>query len=155
MSRHLDWILRADQIALHVRAATWEEAIRRLARPLKDRGYVKDSYSDAVVAREREFPTGLLVGDTNVAIPHADAEHVMTSSLAVGFLEYPIKFQRMDDPAESVDVGVVFLLAVANPDEQTDALSKVMDLIRDQDFLKAGRSFRSTEEALAHLSHRL
>ena len=46
-----------ELIAVDVQAETSEEAIRKVGQIFLDNGFVKDTYIDAVVAREKVYPT--------------------------------------------------------------------------------------------------
>lgn len=59
-----------------VEAANAEEAIRKVGQRFYDEGFVKDTYIDAVVAREKNYATGLQLADIAVAMPHTDPQHV-------------------------------------------------------------------------------
>ncbi|WP_197033444.1 PTS sugar transporter subunit IIA, partial [Streptococcus pyogenes] len=48
--------------------------------------------------------------------------HVNESNVAVGILKNPVKFNSMIDPKDRLDVELVFLLAVKNPDSQVKLL---------------------------------
>ena len=48
-----------ELIAVDVQAETSEEAIRKVGQIFLDNGFVKDTYIDAVIAREKVYPTGL------------------------------------------------------------------------------------------------
>lgn len=60
-------ILEPEAILLDVRATTAEEVIRLLAARLETLGYVKTTYADAVVSREKNLPTGLPLGRTKMS----------------------------------------------------------------------------------------
>ena len=45
--------------------------------------------------RESVYPTGLPVGEINVAIPHTDPEHVNNAAICLGILEKPVTFNVM------------------------------------------------------------
>ena len=47
--------------------------LRKLSQKLIQKGYVKDSFEAALLEREKEFPTGLQLENTAVAIPHTYA----------------------------------------------------------------------------------
>ena len=40
-------------------AETWEDVMKSLGQKLIDEGYTKESYIDALITREKDFPTGL------------------------------------------------------------------------------------------------
>ncbi len=112
-----------------------EEAITFLAKKLYEFGYVKEGYLEAVLEREQKFPTGLYLGDINVAIPHADIKYANKSGIAIVVLKNPVKFKRMDNPSEEVPVHIIFLLVIVQPDEYVKFLSKLTSAFGNQEFL--------------------
>ena len=62
--------IQAEDIQLGLPSVTKEEAIRAAGALLAKRGYVDDSYADAMVEREKLVSTYMGMG---VAIPHAPA----------------------------------------------------------------------------------
>lgn len=92
------------------------EIIHELVEYLCKIGYVKDTYEKAIHVRELDFPTGLeLQGSYNVAIPHAETEHVIRPAIALAILEDSIEWESMEDPDENISVHLVFLLAIKDP----------------------------------------
>ncbi|MFX0173874.1 MAG: PTS sugar transporter subunit IIA [Candidatus Hodarchaeota archaeon] len=92
------------------------EVIHELVEYLCKIGYVKDTYEKAIQFRELDFPTGLeLQGSYNVAIPHAETEHVIRPAIALAILENSIEWESMEDPDENISVHLVFLLAIKDP----------------------------------------
>ena len=114
-----------------------EEVIGFLSDELFKNGYVKETFKPAVIKREKKYPTGLQLGDINVAIPHTDIEHVIKSGVAVCTLSSPIKFHRMDKPGEEIPVHVVFLLAVSEPNEYVKFLSKLTSSFGKKETIRA------------------
>ena len=112
-----------------VKARDSDEVITALINLLIERGYVKETYLNNVLQRERVYPTGLrLKGGIDVALPHGDVEHVKDMSMAVGVLEKPVRFHEMgSDPKEGniVDASIVFVLAVNDPKLLVPYLSKL------------------------------
>src|SRR5699024_10293844 len=49
-----------------------------MAAVLQAEGFVKESFEAAIVAREAKYPTALPTVPEEIAIPHADAEHILT-----------------------------------------------------------------------------
>ncbi len=78
----------------------------------------------ALLEREEEFPTGLQIGDINVAVPHADHIYVKESEIILCTLENPVEFQRMDNPEKEVKVSIIILMAINNPDTHIEVLQK-------------------------------
>lgn len=100
-------------------------------------GKCEESYVDALKEREKVFPTGVLVQDIGVAIPHTDPEHVKESAIAIATLKHPVTFYHMGtNPSEGmkVDVNFVIMLAIAGRNH-LEMLQKAIQLIQDQDIL--------------------
>lgn len=130
MENHIDILVYKD-----LSAKNWDEALRKLSKFLYERGYVKDTYEEALVRREHEFPTGLEIPDkVNVAIPHADVEHVNKQALLISILDQPIKVGKMDDPDEKIDIHLILLLAIKNPDGYVKFLSDLTTLFQVDEF---------------------
>ncbi|EJN55089.1 PTS sugar transporter subunit IIA [Loigolactobacillus coryniformis] len=113
-----------------------ESALSFLADQLTAASYTKDSYTNAVLTREKVFPTGLPTGTINVAIPHADSEHVNTSTLGIMTLAEPVKFHNMGDPDTTLDISLIIMLAIAEPHGQVTMLQKLMGIVQDQAHLE-------------------
>ena len=108
-----------------------QEAIRVTAQRLYHVGYVKESYADAVLDREKTFPTGIENEGYNFAIPHTDCSHVNRPAIAIATFSKPVKFARMDLENESTEVRVLFMLAITEPEMQLGALRSLMQLLQD------------------------
>ena len=111
------------------------EVLAYMAEYLQSKGLVKDSYSKAITDREAEFPTGLFTGNINIAIPHADTEHVEKAAICVGVLEEPIIFRAMDDPDKELEIRLIIMLALKEAHGHIEMLQKVVELIKDQEAL--------------------
>ncbi|WP_017209708.1 PTS sugar transporter subunit IIA [Clostridium beijerinckii] len=138
--------MNSDLIALNLEVKNKEEVIQELGKRMFEKGYVKSTYIDAVLEREKTLPTGLDIGEMCVAIPHTDSKHVNESNVALAVLKNPVEFRNMIDPSKKVEVMVVFLLAINNPDSQVTLLSKLMSVFQNVELLKQIKSSSSTEE---------
>lgn len=125
-----------DLILLDVTAKDSKDIIQRLGKNMLEKGYVKNTYIDAVLEREASLPTGLDIGALCVAIPHTDSGHVNQSAVSVAILHNSVKFHSMIEPANVIDVQLVFLLAVKDPDGQIDLLQSLMSVFQNIDLLK-------------------
>ncbi|WP_029452879.1 PTS sugar transporter subunit IIA [Clostridium algidicarnis] len=112
------------------------EVLTLLASRLCELGLVKDTYKKAILDREEQYPTGLFIGEANVAIPHADIKHVNQASICVGILENPVKFNAMDEPTNEIDVSLVIMMALTEAHGHIDMLQKVVKLIQNQELVK-------------------
>ena len=90
-----------------------DDVLNEMADYLAAKGAVKPSYGAAVIARENVFPTGIPCEPIGVAIPHSDRALVEDTTILVAKLPQGVTFTRIDDGDLTVDVRVVFMLAVA------------------------------------------
>lgn len=126
-------------VKLNMKVETWEDALRQLSALLYEKEFVKESYKKGIIEREKKFPTGLkLQGNLNVALPHADIEHVLKPALAIGMLEKPVKFRNMADPEDIVDnVKLVFIPVLTQPHEYMRFLGSLVDnVFQDPEVIK-------------------
>jgi PTS system galactitol-specific IIA component len=114
-----------------------EDALKQLAEPLFKKGYVLDSYADALIERERKYPTGLtLPSGVNVALPHADGKHVNKPGLLIGVPDHPILFHLMDDSTKTANINLILLLVIKSADGYVRFLSDLTTLFQQQQFIQ-------------------
>lgn len=116
-------------------AATNVEVLTLLADNLHKQGFVKETYKDAVIAREQVFATGLPTGSVGVAIPHTDIQHVNEAAISVGVLKTPVDFGIMGEEDSTVPVSLIFMLAMKESHAQLELLQKLMQIFQDADAL--------------------
>ncbi len=129
--------------------------ISLLAEKLHAQGLVSADYGNQTWARELEHPTGLPTSPFAIAFPHADAEGVHQSALAIAILRTPIQFKNMADPDESLDVFIVLMLANKNPEEQIQTLRNLALLFGQPEKLVALREQVSLQAVEAWLKQEL
>ncbi len=117
-------------------AKTNTEGLTRMCEHLCEKEIVKDTYCEAILERERNFPTGLNTHGINVAIPHADVCHVNKASLCVAVLEPTVDFHAMDEPEDAVAVSLVIMLVLTEPHGHLEMLQKIVGLIQNQEDVK-------------------
>lgn len=143
-----------EHVFINLPSHSKEKAISILASPFYDKGHVYDSFSRAVLDREKVYPTGLQTKTIGIAIPHAEAEHVVSDCLSVGVLKQPILFQKMDDQ-QPVEVSLIFLLAIAEAKTQLTLLQQITNMIQDEDLLQQIESNSSTEQVYEWITDKL
>ncbi|WP_297817198.1 PTS sugar transporter subunit IIA [uncultured Lactobacillus sp.] len=112
-----------------------DEAISTLADILYKHKNVSQNYKQAVLDREKIFPTGLPSGKIGVAIPHTDVKYVNKPAIAFATLNEPIIFKNMADKSQDVKVQFIAMLAMKEPHSQVELLQKLMELFQHQDLL--------------------
>lgn len=153
MSEKLLKLLDQDAICLNMDAKNAEDAIENLGIRLYIDGYVRDTFVDAALAREKKLPTGLpLGGEINAAIPHTDIIHVLKPGVAMATLKRPVVFKNMVQPEEDVSVRLVFLLSLEHPHSQIEMLQEIAGVLQKPEVvekLMAANSFEDVQAALA------
>jgi phosphotransferase system HPr (HPr) family protein len=117
-------------------------------------GYVKVSWAEAVLAREKIYATGLPT-EVPVGLPHTDVEHCLQPAIAVATLAQPVRWGMMGDPAQTVSVQTVFALSVVKPDEQVKTLTRLIDFCQVPENLQELRNTATVKQVAELLRARL
>ena len=132
-----------------------ERILTAMAKQLIFAGYAKETYLEAVLAREKEFPTGLPTNGVGVAIPHADISHVLKPGIAVASLQNPAKFYVMGNPEQQIDAKLVFMLAIKDPNLQIDILKRLVSIFQDEQILMKLARIKNKKEFADFLSSQI
>jgi PTS system galactitol-specific IIA component len=134
---------------------TQEDVIQALSQRLFAGGFVHPSYANAVLEREKVFPTGLPTQPLGIAIPHTDPEHVKAGAIAVGILTDPVLFREMGGTDEQwVDAFIVMALAIDEPSSVSTILRSLALAFQDSNFLMSLKESQDAEEVLQLLGGR-
>lgn len=115
---------------------TSEEVESYIADQLLNQGYVKQGYKKALLDREKQFPTALPSSPPAIAIPHANADLVNKTTLAVVTLKNPVTFKNMGAVDEDVNVQIVIALVISEPHSQVEVLQKVVGIVQNEKLRK-------------------
>lgn len=130
-------VIALRDVLIDVEFDSCEDALGFLANKLVESGVCKPDFVEAILKRESEFPTGLETeSGIGVALPHADAQYVNDDSVLVAILSKELDFCSMAFPEQNVDVKVVIMLAISEPDGHLEILQKLSDLLCDSKLLK-------------------
>ena len=128
--------IRESLLLRGIQANNKDEVLRLMAGHLFEQGYVKKSFSEAVIEREKTYATGLPTVGFSVAIPHTDIEHVLKKAICIGILENPVPFGIMGEYDSFTSVKIVFMLAMDKKDSQFDILQRLMMLFQNDSLMK-------------------
>lgn len=145
-------VLDERLVLLGLEADTAEEALRALAGKLVELHKVKSSYPDAVVAREKIYPTGLEAKTVNAAVPHCSNDYTLSDAIAVAVLVHPVEFALMGSPEKPLPVQVLVMLAVVDPAKQVPTLVDVMELLDDEKTMSAIVSAKTPQEVISAIT---
>lgn len=129
--------VRPDLILLGVEGDTRDEVLTNIANVLVEKGIAKESFPAALLAREREYPTGLALGELNLAIPHAHPEHINEITVTIAVPKRPVVFQDMGDPDSGVLVSVVVCLTLQKLDDNIKMLPALMEFFAQEEHLRS------------------
>ncbi|GLC87153.1 PTS sugar transporter subunit IIA [Lysinibacillus piscis] len=148
-------LLTTKLVELQADHPTKEAVITCLAEKLYEQQYVKESYSAAVLAREVIYPTGLPLANTGVAIPHTDSVHVLKPAIAVSMLKNPVSFCVMGSPDSQVEVSMVLMLAISDPESQLELLQRLMGIFQDAETMQLMQEMTTADELVQLLTERI
>ncbi len=145
MSGSADFRVPEELVVVHMAAATAVEVIQRLGGVLVAHGYVRPSFIAAAISREETCPTGLPTLGLGSAIPHAGVEHTLRPGIAIATLAQPVAWGELGDPESLLDVSIVFMLSVTEPEAQVYLLRSIVSVYRDEAALR--RLYAATDPA--------
>ena len=125
-----------------------EDVMESLGGLFVEYGYCNPSYIQALKMRELEFPTGIDMEGTGVAIPHTDVSHVKRAGIGIATLKEPVSFIHMATDDVNVPVRVVFMLAVDDPARHLEEIQDILAVIQDRDVLKKIVGANTEEEII-------
>lgn len=146
----LDFVVHDSLIVVGLEADSQAQVIRALGERLQAAGFVKASYVDAAVDREKVYPTGLPTPEP-IALPHTDVVHCLKPALAVGLLAQPVAFQMMGDPSQTVATRTVFALSVVDPQRQVQILARLIKFCQSAETIRALHAAGSPADVAARL----
>ena len=112
------------------KATNRECVIQALSNKLLNNDCVLKTFPEAILKREVDFPTGLPT-DIPIAIPHAEAQYCKRAAIAIATLERPVVFLEMGNPEKELQVQIVFMLSIINPNSQITWLKKLTTIFGD------------------------
>ncbi|MGQ7395354.1 PTS sugar transporter subunit IIA [Streptococcus suis] len=126
-------MLQADLIRLDCNVSEHTDLFQLIGKELKEKGYVTDQYLEALLGREREFPTGLKTRYVNIAIPHTDPHVIERPFIYVVKNSQPINMLQMGDNSEMTCQYFLFL-GIKDPKGQVGLLAALMDIFSQEVF---------------------
>ena len=145
-------LLHEELVLFDVEVENSEELLKRLAHVLLEKGYVKDSYPGAILAREAAYPTGLNTKGVAIAMPHAAAEHANEAAILVARLKNPITFKEMGGSGKDVPARLIFMLSIDDPEGHVIMLGKFMSIFCDEEKLVDLYETNDPKEVIAKLA---
>jgi len=140
--------LNPNMILTDLDAADKNDVFRQLGSTAIREGYAKDSYVDALIEREANFPTALDIDGFGVAIPHTSVDHVLKPGTGIGVLKNPVTFVQMGTDDEYIDVKLIVMLCVVDPDKHLDELQRILAILQDKAVLEKLQNTHDKQEVI-------
>lgn len=155
MEEHINFsiLVREELIFLRVKGDA-ETALRAVADKLLSIGAVLPSYYDALMQREREFPTGLPMGELNIAMPHTVPQHILEMGVSIATLAEPAEFRCMGDADSTVQVRLLVCPLLDKMDDNVRLLPSLIHFFIKQDNIRALLDAESPAEIMEILRKR-
>ena len=141
-------LFRNDLVNLNNEALSQKEFFDSAYSELNNKGYVKNNFKESIIQREKKYPTGLLLEDISIAIPHTDSEHIKEAFVYINKLEHEINFYQMGNEEEVVTVKDVWMLGIKDPAKQVNLLAFIMELFNNPEFIQKYKEVSESEDLL-------
>jgi len=132
----MDELIISNELIFSQLTGEFADIVETVSKKLINMDIVRESYPEAILTREKEYPTGLLGKHGGFAIPHTYSKHCKQSAVTLLRPERPLKFTRMDDHNDTVDCGLIVMLAIADPEAQLPMLRKLMKSMQNEEYFR-------------------
>lgn len=141
-------IVKVDLVDVNVKVDNETELFNYAEKQLLGKKLVKPGYATALQKREKEFPTGLKIKNSNIAIPHAEPENVTAPFIYIIRLSKSIIVRQMADK-EKIQVKDFFILGIKDGQKQVDVLSALMNLFVNDQFAEKFLAAKNAQKIYA------
>lgn len=105
---------------------------KKFSEIMLEKDYVTDNFYEAIIQREKNYPTGLQTATIGVAIPHTDPEYILKPFIAVIRPKKEIEFEPMGIPEGRINAKLIFVLGVLKDGGQIEVLQKLMNMFMNE-----------------------
>lgn len=112
-----------------------QAALKHIGKEMLRAGVVQVSYPHALIRREAEFPTGIMLENHAVAIPHCEAVHALKPAIYLIRPDEAVLFSQADGD-EPVQALLIIALIVTHPSEQLVLLRNLFGQLQDSLFIE-------------------
>lgn len=128
-----------------------QEVLKHIGQEMLLAGVVNATYPAALLRREAEYPTGIMLETHAVAIPHCEAVHALKPALYLIRPDSPVLFAQADGD-EPVSAQLIIALIVTHPADQLVLLRNLFGQLQDPNFIE--RLLAAPESELSSLFKR-
>lgn len=110
------------------------DALCHIAETLEQKGICRRGFRQALLLREEAFPTGIMLEQHAVAIPHCEAEYALEPAIYLIRPRCPVAFSLADDDGD-VDAELIIALVVTDPTMQITLLRTLFEHLQQPAFV--------------------
>ncbi|MFU2314469.1 PTS galactitol transporter subunit IIA [Rahnella sp. PCH160] len=122
-------------VKTHIAFTDYQEALSHIGECMVKAGVVENTYPQALLTREAEFPTGIQLEQHAVAIPHCEASHARSPAIYLIRPDAPVEFFQADDEG-TIPASLIVALIVTHPSEQLKLLRQLFSQLQKPEFLE-------------------
>lgn len=128
-------IIYNELIQLDWEVKNQEDFFERIGEKLLKRGFVKETFLDAIKVRENEYPTALNIKPYPIAIPHVDPIHIVKPFIAATRLKNGIKWCEMATNDVEHEVKLIFMLGFLKSNDHIILLQTLLENCQQNDVI--------------------
>lgn len=127
-------------------AADWKEAIRMSCEPLERDGTIEENYKDEIIRCVEKYGPYIVIMPM-VAMPHSQegADGVRKTAISFMKLKNPVSFEPGNP---EMDAQLFFTLASCNPDQHLANMSRLSDMLMNEDLVKELKKAETASDLL-------
>lgn len=146
-----------ELIIEHCNCKTYEDMLKWASDYLYEKGYVKDTFKESILNREKEYPTGLRCLPFSVGIPHTYPEHVLNPGVFVIRMDEPVSAKEMGGDEEIVDnIRYIFMLLLEQKaDSHLKMLQGLIAMFQNEMCMKEFEDAKTVDEIYSVIEKRI
>lgn len=131
----LNTLVYSNLVNIENKSTSLIDFFESASRELVEENFVEESFFEAILSREQIYPTGLVLENINIAIPHTDVDHIKKPFIYINKMEDDIEFTQMGSDDKKVIPEYVIILGIKEPKKQVTLLSTLIELFNNSNFL--------------------
>lgn len=147
-------LLKEETIFLNLEFESADEILRHLCDVLVDKKLVKPEFTQKILEREEQFPTGIEMDGFGVALPHTEVRYVNEDSLIIATLKSPITFGLMGMEGKGA-MNLIIMPVLSGHERHLEVLSEISLMLSNFELLKKLAEAKTKAEIIALLNENL
>lgn len=124
-------LLKQENVQICEKADDWRDAVRISVLPLERGGFVESRYKDGIIENVEKLGPYIVIAD-HIALPHARPEQgAVETQISITLFRQDVEFEGREATAR-----LFVTLAAKDNDKHLDALSKISELLSDEDVVR-------------------